>query len=213
MRTDSDPDDTHSGWLPELGRAAKWLIATVVAAVIGVVVPIVILGGGPGEDGRTSTASSSPRVHPQYLADLVRKGPFTERLPAPLQARGVKDVQIGDPSAAARLDATQVDVDTSAEPGLYAFALIEIYPTPAAAARRKAARLALFKRNYGAKNVYDGCVDDYGAHGGGWTCVDARGYAYAEAAISPSDNAHTPLSTGTLAALLRYTDQLTKVAS
>jgi hypothetical protein len=153
------------------------------------------------------------RAHPQYLAELVRRGPFTEQLPGPLRAQAIESIEVGDPSAAARLDAVQVEIDTSAEQGLYAFALIEIYPSPAAAAKRKAARIALFERNYGANNVYDGCVDDYGAHGAGWTCVDARGYAYAEAAVSPSGNANTPLATGTLAALLRYTDRLTKVAT
>jgi hypothetical protein len=213
MGTNRLPPDEQSRWLPQLGRATKWLIATVVAAAIGVVVPLAIVGGDSTKDGTARTDSSAPRVHPQYLAELVRKGPFTEELPAPLRARGIKEVGVGDPSAAARLDAVQVDIDASAEPNLYAFALIETYPTPAAAAKRKAARLAFFRRNYGAKNVYGGCVDDYGAHGGGWTCVDVRGYSYAEAAISPSDNAHTPLATGTLAALLRYTDRLTKVAS
>ena len=215
MRPNRVTTEGRPSWLPELGRAAKWRIATVAAAVIGVVVPLVIAGGDSTKErpAQSQQDPSAVRVHPQYLAELVRHGPFTESLPEPLRVRGIKNVEIGDPSAAARLDAIQVDVDTRAEPGRYAFALVEIYPTPAAAVKRKADRIALFKCNYGAKNVYGGCVDDYGAHGGGWTCADARGFAYAEAAISPSDNAHTPLATGTLAALLRYTDRLAKVAS
>src|SRR4051794_26395853 len=167
------------------GRAASFAAAFVAAAGV---LPVFL----SSEEKPPPASPPAARAHPQYLAELVRRGPFSEPLPAPLHAKGIKNVAIGDPSAAARLDAVQLAVDTSAERGLYAFALIEIYPTPAAAAKRKAARIALFKTNYGgANNVYDGCVDDQGAHGAGWTCVDARGYAYAEAAISPSDNAHT----------------------
>jgi hypothetical protein len=190
-------------------RAASFAAAFVAAAGV---LPV-FLSSEKSPAPPTSQPPPAPRAHTQYLAELVRRGPFTEALPAPLRAKTVENVEVGDPSAAARLDAVQLDIDTSAEAGLYAFALIEIYPSPAAAAKRKSARIAFFKRNYGASNVYEGCVDDYGAHGGGWTCVDARGYAYAEAAVTPSDNSHTPLATGTLAALLRYTDRLTKIAT
>jgi hypothetical protein len=187
-------------------RAATFAAAFVAAAGV---LPVFL----SSDDSPAPPKPPAPRAHPQYLAELVRRGPFTELLPAPLRPVAIKNIEDGDPSAATRLDAVQLEIDTSGESGLYAFALIEIYPDPAAAEKRKAARIALFKRNYGANNVYDGCVDDYGAHGAGWTCVDSRGFAYVEAAISPSDNSHTPLATGTLAALLRYTDRLTKVAT
>jgi hypothetical protein len=123
----------------------------------------------------------------------------------------LRDVRINDPSASARLDAVWVDIDAGED--VYVFAMIEVYPSPAAAAERKAARIDTFKKIYPGDTVYDNCFDEYGAQGGGWTCVAARGHAYAEAAVSPSANAFKGLATGTLTALLRYTDRLSKVAS
>lgn len=151
-------------------------------------------------------------ANPQYLAELVARGPFTEQLPPPLRAATLEPVNIGDPSAAARLGEVRLIVETGSDE-LTAYAHVEIYSTPEAAAQRKAARVATMVRLYGRKNVYDACTDEYGAHGGGWTCVEARGYAYAEAAIAPSSNANTPFATSMVSALLRYTDRLTKVAS
>jgi hypothetical protein len=166
--------------------------------------------------GDSAPAPPPPRqaqVHADYLAELVRRGPFTQQLPPPLRVERLRDVRISDPSASARLDAVWVDIDTSAEEGLSVFALIEVYPSPSAAAKRQAARIALHRRLYPEARVYDNCFDELGGHGGGWTCVAARRHAYAEAAVSPSDTAHMGLATGTLTALLRYTDRLTKVAS
>ena len=156
------------------------------------------------DNGKASTPSE-PRANPAYLAELVKQGPFTERLPRPPEDESreirwveLRDTQIGDPSAATRLNAVQLVVNTP--PDSYLWAHMEIYPSPSEAAKRKAERLAGMKENYG--RLYGNCVDETGAHGAGWTCVDARGYAYAEAAVSPSDNAHIPMASGTLAALL-----------
>lgn len=199
--------------VPARRRVSAGSFAAAFVAAAGVL-PVFL----SSDDTETPPAPTQPRANAAYLAELVRQGPFTERLPRPpedetqeLRAREIRSVEIGDPSATARLDAVQLVIDTPADS--YVFAEIEIYPNPAAAAKRKAARIAGFVENYGRQNVHDNCVDETGAHGAGWTCVDARGYAYAEAAVSPSDNAHIPVSTGTLAALLRYTDRLTKQAT
>jgi hypothetical protein len=169
----------------------------------------------PSDDGQRSASHEEPSVNAEFLAVLVRRGPFTGQLPTPpeggqLRARSIEDVEIGDPSASGRLDAVQVIIDSPH--GSSVFAEIEIYPTPAAAAKRKAARIKQMVSQYGSENVYDNCTDETGTHGAGWTCVDARGNAYAEAAVFPSDNAHIPVATGTVASLLRYTDLLTRVA-
>jgi hypothetical protein len=192
----------------QLRRTAGSFAAAFVAAAG--VLPVFLAGDDPPA-APTPTPSADARVHPAYLAELVRRGPFTEALPEPLRVSKLRDVRINDPSASSRLDAVWVDID--AEEGVYVFAMIEVYPSPTAAAERKEARIDSFKRIYPGDPVYDNCFDEYGAHGGGWTCVAARGHAYAEAAVSPSANAVKGFATGTLTALLRYTDRLAKVAS
>ena len=44
-------DGSRNRWLPQLTRASTWLLATVVAAVIGVVVQGYLGGWLPGVDG------------------------------------------------------------------------------------------------------------------------------------------------------------------
>lgn len=194
--------------LPTRFRTTAGSFAAAFVAAAGVL-PVFL----SSEDPAPSPSPNRAQVHADYLAELVRRGPFTEQLPPPLRVDRLRDVRISDPSASARLDAVWVDVDTSAEEGLSVFALIEVYPSPSAAAKRKGARIALHRRLYPDSRVYDNCFDELGGHGGGWTCVAVRGHAFAEVAVSPSDTAHMGLATGTLTALLRYTDRLTKVAS
>jgi len=194
--------------LPTKFRTGAGSFAAAFVAAAGVL-PVFL----SNDDTPPTPQSAQPQVHANYLAELVRRGPFTEPLPPPLRVKVLRDVRVSDPSASGRLDAVWVDIDASAEEGLGVFAMIEVYPSPSAAAKRKAARITGFRRVYPGDRVYDNCFDEYGAHGAGWTCVAARGYAYAEAAVSPSDNAHMGLATGTLTALLRYTDRLAKEAS
>jgi hypothetical protein len=192
-----------------LRRTAGSFAAAFVAAAG--VLPVFLSDDGPAAPP-PPTPSPQSRVHPAYLAELVRRGPFTEPLPSPLRVSRLRSVRINDPSASARLEAVWVDIDETSE-DVSVFAVIEVYPSPTAAAERKKARIETFKRIYPGDPVSENCFDEYGAHGGGWTCVAARGYAYAEAAVSPSANAYMGFATGTLTALLRYTDRLAKVAS
>ena len=196
--------------IPTKLRKTAGSFAAAFVAAAGVL-PVFLSGDDPAPP-TSPTPSPQSKVHPAYLAELVRRGPFTEPLPSPLRVSRLRDVRINDPSASARLEAVWVDIDETEE-GVSVFAMIEVYPSHAAAAARKKARIDTFKRIYPGDAVYDNCFDEYGAHGGGWTCVAARGYAYAEAAVSPSANAFMGFATGTLTALLRYTDRLAKVAS
>lgn len=161
----------------------------------------------------SSSDDPGPRTNPAYLAQLVRQGPFTERLPSPLVADRFVDVQIGDPDSSSRIDAVRLKIRNPSPEQTNAFALVEIYSTPKQAAARLKTRTDLMISTYGRKNVYGRCTDEFGAHGGGWTCVQARGYAFVEVAFSPGDNAHKGYTTGILTALLRYTDKLTKAAT
>jgi hypothetical protein len=197
--------------IPNKLRKTAGSFAAAFVAAAGVL-PVFLSGDDPASPAQPRP-SPQAQVHPAYLAELVRRGPFTEPLPSPLRVSRLRDVRINDPSASARLDAVWVDIDASAEEGVSVFAMIEVYPSPAAAAERKKARIDTFKRIYPGDPVYDNCFDEHGAHGGGWTCIATRGYAYAEAAVSPSANAYMGFATGTLTALLRYTDRLAKVAS
>ena len=192
--------------LPTKFRATAGSFAAAFVAAAGVL-PVFL----STDDTPPSPPPRQPQVHANFLAELVRRGPFTEPLPTPLRVEALREVRISDPSASGRLDAVWVDIDAGKR--LTVFAMIEVYPSPSAAAKRKAARIADFQRVYPGDAVYDNCFDEHGAHGGGWTCVAARGHAYAEAAVSPSDNANMGVATGTLTALLRYADRLAKEAS
>ena len=162
----------------------------------------------PSNDNSSPSRPVTKPVNVAYLADLVRKGPFTEPLPAPLKAGALAKVGLGAVSAASRVDATQLTIVPSG--GVQGFAAVEIYRTPrATAARLAAARRELVVR-YGADKVHGNCAD---VPPSAWTCIGAHGYAFAEATVTPSSNANLPLATGTVAALLRYTDRMAKQAT
>jgi hypothetical protein len=53
------------------------------------------------------------------------------------------------------------------------------------------------------------CVDG----GAFWSCAGYRGLAYAEITLSPGVNAYLGVATGTLSALLGYTNKLAALAT
>ena len=57
-------------WLPHLGRGAPWLLASVVAAAIGVIVPALLSGWPPtggGGDEQTATTVTQPQISESRL--------------------------------------------------------------------------------------------------------------------------------------------------
>jgi hypothetical protein len=92
-------------WLPHLTKATTWLLATVAAAVIGVVVPGLLGGWLPGVDGdddggdqtqTTSTRPSRPSVPRSRLVSSERVGLYNVELDG--SAQGAINV-FGEPTS------------------------------------------------------------------------------------------------------------------
>jgi hypothetical protein len=171
-----------------------------------------------GPDAQPATVAEES-VNPQYLADLVRKGPFTESLPSPLVPGDLEDVNIADPSATGKLDAVQLAVTldpvaADSPPELQTFAHMEVYPTRDDASRRGASSLEDLRKRYGGDvngTAQSFCIDG-GSAGDFWTCAGVRDFVYAEVTISPAPNANLPIATGTVGAMLRYAERQTRLA-
>jgi TIR domain len=224
-------DLSHKRWRADVGalcaiaqrydpwwlRAITWLrarlwLSILIVALVGAVVAVAIVASG-----QSGGPAPNPGPNPEALAALLRQGPFSETLPDGLQVKGLADANVGDSSASRRLDAVEVKISTENAPGIGAYAHFEVYPTPAAAAGRAAARIALLKRVFGAQAV-QGNPSSYCSEGTihgptTWECGGASGLVYAAATIYPDSNANQPLATGTAAAIMRYADEKARVAN
>lgn len=186
-------------------------------SLAGIVAGAAMSGAGlllAGDDGAPKPNAASG-ASPSAVAALVRQGPFTAKLPEPLVADGLTDVQIGDESAVDRIDAVQLQAhDPSGVVDAY-FAHIEVYREPAAARARSKARMQEIARRYGSGQL-NGSPTAYCAYldpQPSWECGGASGLAYAETTITPNPNATRGLAAGSTAALLRYADEKARVAS
>jgi hypothetical protein len=166
--------------------------------------------------------SEEAKTNTQYLADLVRKGPFTETLPSPLEAGSLRDAYVADPSSAQKLNAVELriainPVKAKAIGGLdlKSFAHMEVYPTREAAARRGNASLNDLRQRYGGTvtgTAENFCMD--GGRGGDfWTCAGIRDYVYAEVTISPAAQCHPLVRHRNTGAMLRYADRQIDLAT
>lgn len=200
-----------AGLLPASWRARTALVATTFVAAVGVLPVVMAQDPGPGPKPDT------PSINADYLAQVLRQGPFTEPLPAPLVASGLADINIGAASAAHRVDAVQVGLTNSGQGGfsdVAALAWIETYRSEDEARARAEAAFADAKERYDGFGGFSGdaagfCVvaDSY------WLCGGYRGMTYAEVDLSPNPNSTNGLATGTLAALLDYSARAAKVAA
>lgn len=162
-----------------------------------------------------------------YLSMLVGKEPFLEQLPKPLVFAGFAHIQISDNSAVRCLTAVQIKlsldpiVARELDPEnnfscLQTFAHIEVYKSKKDALERGNASKELLVDRYpngvGIKPPTNGtfCINgdpDF------WTCAGSRGFTYAEVTLSPGCNANLGIATGTLSAMLKYTDKITILAT
>jgi hypothetical protein len=97
---------------------------------------------------------------------------------------------------------------------LNGFAHIEVYQSQEEALERyeasKAALISRFSEQDAAESTGAFCIAGQSSF---WTCISSSGYAYAEVTVTPNANATLGITTGTLSALLRYTDKLTELAT
>jgi hypothetical protein len=119
------------------------------------------------------------------------------------------DVRIGDPSAASRVDALELEARYPKDALSSFFAHLEVYRSEDAAFNRAQARIREIKEIYGPE-VIRGTSESYCAYldpDMTWECGGSRGLVYAEATISPNANAYRPYATGTASALLDYAEK------
>jgi hypothetical protein len=155
------------------------------------------------------------RTNTQYLADLVEKGPITEPLAPPLVSEGLAPARIADPSAAKKLSAVQLKVraDPKEIPELNVFAQLEVYPTEGDASARGRARMDDLRHRF-ETGTDRGTPESTCVYGDAfWICAGVRRFVYAEVTLSPNPNAYLPFATETVAALLRYGDRMTQLAT
>lgn len=203
-------DTEEVGW-PE---DAPWTRSETLS-LLGVVVGVAVGIAGFVLPGASSDPEAAGAASPVAFAALVRQGPFSEVLPKGFEAKGLVDVNIGDASAAGRIDALELEADHPEDIGF--FAHLEVYPTPAAAIRRAEARIKTIERIYEG-NVVDGGPEAYCAYKTvrapiAWECGGTSGLVYAEATVAPNANAYQHLATGTVSAMLGYADEKARVAA
>ena len=178
----------------------------VVGAGVGIAGLVLSNGGGDEPPAQRSGASASA------VAALIRQGPFTGRLPDPLKAGDIVDVDISDSSAANRVDAVELEADPADAVKSF-FSHMEVYATARAATARARARIAEIKTLHGATHV-NGSPTSYCAYlQATWECGGTSGLVYAEATVSPDANAYRRFASGSAAALLRYADEKARVAA
>ncbi|MEO3809275.1 hypothetical protein ABGB17_09780 [Sphaerisporangium sp. B11E5] len=186
--------------IPASWRARSGLLVTAFVATVGLIPVLIVKGDRAG------------RVNVSYMADLVRRGPFTEQLPRPLTMNGFKDVLVSD--SLDKVDAVALELSWPDEydpfegfdgPNVH----IEIYDTPERAAERARERFVAIKKQY----PDSGPAEERA--GGYFVFTDselwaggAKGHAYVEAYSFQPSNADLALAGGTVTAVLRYTDRM-----
>ncbi|MCQ4213353.1 hypothetical protein [Streptomyces longispororuber] len=203
--------------IPSSWRTRLGLLATSFLAAIGVL-PILVDNPEPSP----ATRSSVERINADYLAALIRKGPFTETLPPWVQAAGFGDVQLND--ASPRVDAVALKLKWAPPPpSPYSdpgegfsdpLAHFEIYNSPEDANHRATTRISQVKELYKERGPVYGNRKSFMIFGNGETIAGgARGYVYVEAYGIPDANAYVPTATGTVNAMLNYAHKMEKIAA
>jgi len=193
--------------LPARWRTRSGIVAGAFVAAAGIV-PMFV-----NSDGGNQPTPPAKAVSANYLANLIRQGPFSEKLPAPVVQPVLKDVQIADQSAAQKVGAAWLEAGFPSSPGAVS-AFIETYRTPDEARARTAARRKDLLGRYPDSSAVTGddtsfCIDGSEA----WNCGATRGYVYVEVVVSPSANANLSIANGTLSAVLTYCDRMTLIAA
>ena len=201
-------------------RARRGRARALVGALAAILLVIALVGwfalvrDTSGGEMPPSTDPPPDDPSPQALAALIEEGPFTEALLEPLEAGDLAPADIGDSSSAARVDATELQVEAprSEFNGIYAH--LEVYETSDEAADRGTAQFEAAVDMYGDGLVmgngesYCALVDP-----DAWQCGGVSGLVYAEATLSPGSNAYQPYATDLVSAMLRYSDEKASVAA
>jgi hypothetical protein len=196
--------------LPASLRARGRLLAGAFLAAVGVL-PLVVTA-----DNGAPAPPPAKAVNADYLASLIEKGPFTESLPAPLTVDVLRAVPISGPGAASKVAAAELRFAVPDDDTLGGSAFIETYRSAEDARARATARLEELRTQQAPlwANEGDG-TSGYCVAGRAdvWTCGRPQGHVFVEVVVFPSNNANHALATESVAAVLRYTDRMTVLAS
>ncbi|WP_193505081.1 hypothetical protein [Streptomyces coeruleorubidus] len=161
---------------------------------------------------------SRKSVNSGYLADLIRKGPFSEPLPVGLKVRKFIDVQMSDNSP--RIDAVRAvfelpDVPSGQELGFGGLNLyIETYRERREATTNAQNRFKALGSQYRDFGGTEGTYNNFSLNTNAEIiAAGVREHVYVEAWVYPVSNANIPIATGVKNAALRYADRMTTLAS
>ncbi len=193
--------------LPVRWRTRSGIIAGAFVAAAGIV-PMFVDSGD-----ETPPPPPAKTVNADHLASLIRKGPFSEQLPAPVVSPLLKDVPIADQSAAQKAGAAWLEAGFADAPAAVN-ALIETYRTPEEAKARTAARRSDLFGRYPDSPIKTGDDTNFCIEGNGtWNCGATRGYVHVEVTVHPASNANLAIANGTVSAVLTYCDHMTLIAA
>jgi hypothetical protein len=197
--------------LPSMLRARMGLFVAAFVAAAGVV-SIFVQPGDERVDPPSTSPLDVPRTNPDYLAELIERGPFNQELPQGMTATGTRPTSISDPSSAGKVTAVQVVIRPD-DPEIQLFAHIEVYRRVEDAGTRATASMESLKQRFDAGldpgSIASFCVDT----GMAWTCAGSRKYVYAEVSLAPGSYVNLALTNEILGDLLGYADDRTKAAT
>jgi hypothetical protein len=196
--------------LPASLRARGRLLAGAFLAAVGVL-PLVVTA-----DNGAPAPPPAKAVNADYLASLIEKGPFTETLPAPLTVDVLRAVPISGPGAARKVAATEIRFTVPGDDTMGGSAFVETYRSAEDARARASARVDELRTQLAPLWANEGdATSGYCVAGQTdvWTCGRHQGHVFVEVVVFPSNNANHALATESVAAVLRYTDRMTVLAS
>jgi hypothetical protein len=156
-----------------------------------------------------SAAPVPPVVDAHQLAQYVTAGPFDQAVPEGLSVGALRRARIGD--AVGSLAAVEVPIESDQ---FIVYAAVEVYDTPAAAARRGRADME-FRRETSVSPARQQTIAGFCflIDPDAWECGGVRGHAYATTTLTPGANTSLPVATEITDALLRYADNKAKLAT
>jgi hypothetical protein len=196
--------------LPASLRARGRLLVAAFLAAIGVL-PLVVRA-----DDTPAAPPTAKAVNADYLARLIREGPFSEKLPDPLVAEPqLVVVTISGRGAAGIVSGVQVKINGPTDGSAGGGAFLETYRSVQEAKDRVTARILELRDQMKPLWANEGdpekgyCIAGAADY---WSCGAYRGDVVVEVNIFPSNNANHAVATGTVQAVLRYVDRMTVLA-
>jgi hypothetical protein len=203
--------------VPAAVRGRLGLLVSTFVTAVGLL-PLLMQNesGGPAA-GNAPAADPTPNI--DYAVRLMSDGPFTERLPGPMQLQSISLLAGGavdDPNAAGaiELDLDMPDWLDPFEGYEGPTAWLEVYRTEEEAAARAKARYQLLRTQYAEFGPITGDETGFYQFGNGEILSGGvSGHSYCEGTMSPDSNANVPFATGLVSSCLRYAERMLRLSA